>query len=118
MLPAPPPAGPWQPSVGFAAPPAAPPPRHSPPPSESGSDDAPKGDGKGKSGRPSENTVFVRGLSWHVTEEQFRRDFAECGEVLRYTMPRNERGDLKGIGFVTYATKEGFDTAIAYDKTE
>merc|ERR1712008_271905 len=52
--------------------------------------------------------VFVGGLPWGTTEEQFRKDFEECGEVEHITFPGK-------IAFVTYKTKEGLNKALKYD---
>jgi len=77
-----------------------------------------KGDGKGKGERSNENTVCVRGLSWDVTEDTFRKDFEECGEVERLNMLKNEEGKPRGIAFVTYKSAEGFKKALEFNETE
>merc|ERR1712048_331825 len=66
----------------------------------------------------NENTVFIRGLPWSVTEEALRKDFAECGEIEKLTLPLNEEGRPKGISFVKYKTQEGMDAALKFDNTD
>jgi len=87
-----------------------------------GKDKGAKGQGKGDKGgkgeRSNENTVFIRGLSFDVEEDTFRKDFEECGEIQRCTLPKGEDGRPKGIAFVAYATKEGFEAALKFDATE
>merc|ERR1712151_712018 len=57
---------------------------------------------------PQNERLFVGGLPWGTTEEQFRKDFEECGEVEHITFPGK-------IAFVTYKTKEGMNKALKYD---
>merc|ERR1712087_719373 len=64
------------------------------------------------------NTVFLRGLPFSVTEEELRKDFAECGEIERLTLPLNDEGKPKGIGFIKYKIEEGVDAALKFDSTE
>jgi len=78
-----------------------------------------KGDkGKGKGERSNENTVCVRGLPFETTDEAFKKDFEECGEVERCNLLKNEDGRAKGIAFVTYKTEEGFKKALEYNETD
>merc|ERR1712150_384665 len=76
------------------------------------------GKGKGKSERNDELTVFVRGLAWEVTEDVLRKDFAECGEIERLSMPKNEEGQSKGIAFIQYKTQEGVEAALKFDNDD
>merc|ERR1712048_932456 len=66
----------------------------------------------------NENTVFIRGLPWSVTEEALRKDFAECGEIEKLTFPLNEEGKPKGISFIKYKAQEGVDAALKFDNTD
>merc|ERR1712139_491746 len=68
--------------------------------------------------RNNDLTVFIRGLPWSVTEDILRKDFAECGEIEKLNMPKNEEGKSKGIAFVKYLAQEGFDAALKFDNTE
>merc|ERR1711865_157461 len=83
-----------------------------------GGDPTAKGKGKkGKSGG-DENTVFVRGLPYSVTEEALTKDFTECGEIVSLRMPLNDEGSCRGIAFIKYADKEGMDKAMAFNETD
>jgi len=73
--------------------------------------------GKGKKGN-NELTAFVRGLPFSITEEVLRKDFAECGEVVKLRMPLNEEGRPKGIAFIEFSNEEGLKKAIEYDNQE
>merc|ERR1719217_461216 len=75
-------------------------------------------DGKGKDKGNNEQTVFVRGLPFSVEEATFRKDFEECGEIVSCRLPKNEEGSPKGIAFIEYKTKEGFEAALKFDNTE
>eukprot|EP00927_Polykrikos_kofoidii_P010200 TRINITY_DN1431_c0_g1_i12.p2 TRINITY_DN1431_c0_g1~~TRINITY_DN1431_c0_g1_i12.p2 ORF type:complete len:166 (-),score=45.21 TRINITY_DN1431_c0_g1_i12:166-663(-) len=79
-----------------------------------------KGKGKdgGKGGHDNENTVFVRGLPWAATEEALNKDFGECGEIVSLRMPLNDEGAAKGIAFIKFTSKEGFEKAIAFNETD
>jgi len=81
-----------------------------------------KGDkGKGKGGKGGSNdevTVFVRGLPFSADEDSLRKDFAECGEIDRLSMPLNEEGKPKGIAFIQYKEKSGCDEALKFDSTD
>jgi len=77
-----------------------------------------KGKGKGKGGSNDEVTVFVRGLPFSADEESLRKDFAECGEIDRLSVPLNEEGWPKGIAFIQYKEKGGCDKALEFDSTD
>merc|ERR1719188_2750641 len=81
------------------------------------------GDGKGEKGKGkgkgnNELTAFVRGLSFETEEESLRETFAACGEIETLRMPLNDEGKCKGIAFVTFKAKEGFEKAKELDDTE
>jgi len=86
----------------------------------------PGGDGAGSSGKgaggkggpDNENTVFVRGLPFAVTEDALKKDFAECGEIVSLKLPLNEEGKPRGIAFIKYTSQEGVDAAIKFDNTD
>jgi len=84
-----------------------------------GGDPTAKGKGKkGKSGG-DENTVFVRGLPYSVTEEALTKDFSECGEIVSLRMPMNDEGSApRGFAFITYGSKEAMDKAMAFNETD
>jgi len=83
-----------------------------------------KGKGKGKDGkggkgdRNDELTVFVGGISFSVTEETFKKDFAECGEIASVRFPLNDEGASKGFAFVEYKNEEGLKKAMEFNETE
>merc|ERR1712187_869821 len=62
-----------------------------------------------------ELTVFVGGIPWSVTEENFKKDFTECGEIEKLNFLLNEEGKPKGIAFITFKSKAGVDAALKYD---
>jgi len=75
-------------------------------------------DGGGKGGLDNENTVFVRGLPFATSEEELKKDFGECGEIVSLRMPLNDEGSCRGIAFIRYSAKEGMDKAIAFNDTD
>jgi RNA recognition motif-containing protein len=78
-------------------------------------------DGKGKDGKGKQNqeqTVFVRGLPFSTEEDALRKDFEECGKLVSCRVPKNEEGACKGIAFIEFETKEGFEAALKFDGTE
>merc|ERR1712217_995284 len=80
-----------------------------------------KGKGKGEKGKSKGNnelTAFVRGLAWSLTEEVIKKDFLECGEIERLRLPLNEEGKPKGIAFIEFKTKEGFEKALEFNEQE
>jgi len=72
--------------------------------------------GNGKGNRAFQ--VFVGGLPFQATEVILRKDFGECGEIHTFSMPLNEEGKPRGILFITYATQEGVDKALAFHNTD
>merc|ERR1711879_820554 len=66
----------------------------------------------------NENTVFIRGLPWSISEDTLRKDFSECGEIEKLTLPLNEEGRPKGISFIKYKSQQGVDAALKFDSTE
>lgn len=73
------------------------------------------GVGGGRCGYNNENTVFLRGLPWAVTEDALRTNFAKCGEIERINMPMNEGGKSRGLAFIEYKTPEGVEAALRFD---
>eukprot|EP00929_Paragymnodinium_shiwhaense_P111108 TRINITY_DN7869_c0_g1_i1.p1 TRINITY_DN7869_c0_g1~~TRINITY_DN7869_c0_g1_i1.p1 ORF type:complete len:673 (-),score=274.01 TRINITY_DN7869_c0_g1_i1:475-2493(-) len=62
--------------------------------------------------------VFIGGLPSHVTTQQLKTDFAECGEILEVkhaTWP--EDGSSKGIAFVTFATEAALAKCLEWNGT-
>jgi len=64
-------------------------------------------------------TVFVGGLPWTATEEQVKKDFEDCGEVVEFRFPLDrDTQQPKGIAFIVYATAEGVKKALEFNETE
>jgi len=78
----------------------------------------------GGEGRPSDGvTIFVKGFDKYAGEDAVRQAlteaFAEKGEVVAVRLPSDrETGELKGIGFVEFASAEGKAAAIELDGAE
>lgn len=56
-------------------------------------------------------TIFVKGFDKYLGEEEVRQQltktFGECGAVNTVRLPTDrESGELKGIGFIEFATTE------------
>merc|ERR1712060_666040 len=84
-----------------------------------------KGKGKGEKGEKGKGgkgnndlTACVRGLSWSLTEEVLRKDFAECGEIVALIMLLNEEGKPKGTAFIEYKDEEGLKKACEFNEQE
>merc|ERR1719221_1479586 len=75
--------------------------------------DADKGKDKDKD-KGSGLEVFIKNFVYETTEEEIRKDFGECGEIVRLKMPMVE-GKSMGFAWVTYETKEAVKKAIEYD---
>jgi len=65
-------------------------------------------------GSAPSKTIFVGGLSWNVDNDWLAQEFAECGEVesARVQMDRNT-GKSRGFAYVTFATAEAAEAALA-----
>ena len=82
------------------------------------------GGNNGGEGRPSDGvTVFVKGFDKYAGEEAVRQAlteaFGEKGEVVAVRLPSDrETGELKGIGFIEFASPEGKAAAVGLDGAE
>merc|ERR1711957_497201 len=87
---------------------------------ETGGDKGKKGDkgDKGKGKGNNEFEVFVGGLQYTATEEAVQKDFAECGEIERFSMPKDEEGGSKGIAFICFKNNEAVEKALALNGTD
>lgn len=56
--------------------------------------------------------VFVGGLARSLTEDKVHKVFAACGEITDMRLIKDQKGNLKGFGFVRFATKEAADKAL------
>merc|ERR1712050_417943 len=82
-----------------------------------------KDKGKGKDGKGcgkgnNELTVCVRGLPFATTEEALKKDFTECGELVRCKMLLNDEGNCKGVAFIEYKDKAGLEAACKFNETD
>merc|ERR1712083_432854 len=68
---------------------------------------------KGKDRTPGFE-VFIKNFAYETTEEELRKDFGECGEIVRMKMPMIE-GKSMGFAWITYENKEAVEKAVAYD---
>ncbi len=71
------------------------------------------------SGETEGNNIFVGQLSWNVDDDRFAAEFADCGEILqaRVQTDRNT-GKSRGFGYLTFATPEGAQKALAMSGQE
>jgi len=66
-----------------------------------------------------EHAVFVKGLPFkEFDEEDFKKRFADCGEINFVWMPLRASGDTKGFGLVSFKTHASFEKALAYNGTK
>ena len=65
------------------------------------------------------NKLFVGGLPWSTDDDALNAAFAEYGEVVEAkVVVDRETGRSRGFGFVTFASDEAAEKAIALDGTE
>lgn len=58
--------------------------------------------------------VYVGNLPWSVDDEKLREMFEKFGEITEATVIKDKfSGRSKGFGFVTFASKENADKAVA-----
>merc|ERR1712048_60643 len=87
-----------------------------------GKDKGKDGKGKGKQGKDGKSkgnqelTVCVRGLSFETQEDSLRTDFEECGKIVSLRLPKNEEGGIRGMAFIEYESKEGFEAACKFNE--
>lgn len=64
-------------------------------------------------------TIFVGNISWAVDNDRLSQEFADCGEVIsaRVQLDRST-GKSRGFGYVTFATTEAVNAAIALNGTK
>ena len=73
-----------------------------------------KGGNKGgnKNNPKSEFSIFVGNLSFKSKENDIRKFFSDCGQVLDIRIAKNEDGKMKGFAHVDFDSKEAVDKAI------
>jgi len=58
--------------------------------------------------------LYIGNLPWTVSEEKLKELFSKFGEITEATIIADRySGRSKGFGFVTFASKESADAAIA-----
>lgn len=63
-------------------------------------------------------TVCIKCLPYAMDEAVVKKDFAECGEIAKLTLLKDEEGQSRGMAFVTFKTQEGVDAAMKFNETE
>ncbi|KAI7907931.1 uncharacterized protein BX663DRAFT_492468 [Cokeromyces recurvatus] len=65
-------------------------------------------------------TIFVGGLKYEATEEDIKKHFESCGEIVevRLRMDNNATNKNKGFCHIDFATKEGKEAALKLSETE
>lgn len=64
-------------------------------------------------GNDYEKTIFIGNLPWVLNEEDLRKHFSDCGEMLNVRIIRDGRTFIgKGFGYIMFADKEGMRKAI------
>mgnify|MGYP002377041292 CR=1 FL=1 len=56
--------------------------------------------------------LFVRGIDWKATQQEFYELFAELGPVREAVIITEAGGRSKGFGFVTYENDADADAAV------
>mmetsp|Transcript_118094 Transcript_118094/g.164487 ORF Transcript_118094/g.164487 Transcript_118094/m.164487 type:complete len:391 (-) Transcript_118094:255-1427(-) len=74
------------------------------------------GAGTNDPGEPS-NAIFLGNLSWSIDEEQVRKAFGECGEIVRVKFLERD-GQFMGKAFVDFDSVESATKAVALDGTD
>lgn len=57
--------------------------------------------------------LFIGNLSWGISSDGLREAFAPFGEIEEAIIIKNERGQSKGFGFVSFTDDAAADAAIA-----
>lgn len=57
--------------------------------------------------------LFVGNLDWGISDEDLANAFSGFGTVTEAIVIKNDRGQSKGFGFVTFENAEDADKAIA-----
>merc|ERR1712003_49041 len=78
--------------------------------------DKDKGKGKNKGNKALE--VAITGLPFKATADVLRKDFSECGEIVRLVLPLTDEGNAKGNAYIEFSDKAGCDKALEFDETE
>lgn len=63
-------------------------------------------------------TVYVGSLSWSTNEDGLKAVFEKYGNITSVRIPRNDRDQSKGFGFVEFENEEDAKKACEMDGTE
>jgi RNA recognition motif-containing protein len=66
--------------------------------------------------RTNKLSVFVGHIPFDSTEEEVRGIFEVCGPIHHVRIPRNEKGQGRGIAYVTFQEEEAVPLALRFDK--
>eukprot|EP00929_Paragymnodinium_shiwhaense_P012107 TRINITY_DN1187_c13_g1_i1.p1 TRINITY_DN1187_c13_g1~~TRINITY_DN1187_c13_g1_i1.p1 ORF type:complete len:584 (+),score=220.24 TRINITY_DN1187_c13_g1_i1:66-1754(+) len=62
--------------------------------------------------------VFVKNLSFDMTEKVLRKKFSECGTIERMKIPMVGGGKSMGFAWITFTDQDGLDAALALNDAE
>jgi nucleolin len=63
-------------------------------------------------GQANPNKLYVGNLPWSIDESGLTELFSQYGTVTKVDMPRNERGQSRGLGFVELSSAEEANAAV------
>ena len=70
--------------------------------------------GRGRRQKPAPGCrLFIGGLSRDADEDEVRNMFKKHGKITDFALMRDDAGNLRGFGFITYESKPMADAAIA-----
>jgi RNA recognition motif-containing protein len=64
----------------------------------------------------SSRSVFVGQVPFDATEEEIHEIFSSCGEINHVRIPRNEKGQSRGIAYVTFEKDDAVEYALKFNK--
>jgi nucleolin len=73
--------------------------------------DKPAGGPRGDAGAANPKKLYVGNLPWSIDEQGLMEMFSQYGVVEKVDMPRNERGQSRGLGFVEFAEADAASAA-------
>ncbi|CAK9068788.1 unnamed protein product [Durusdinium trenchii] len=59
--------------------------------------------------------VVVQGFPKAISEKNLREHFEPCGEIQEIKMPKKKDGELRGVAFISFASKEAMKEALRLD---
>jgi nucleolar protein 12 len=64
----------------------------------------------------SRKSIFVGQVPFDATEEELHEIFKACGAIHHVRIPRNEKGQSRGIAYVTFQEEEAVEFALKFNK--